>query len=143
MFECFFFIQFKNSLLLWTNQQSSNHTIFLLFGNPCCWIWLWKYGIMMVLKKYFVVSKLDWWLSLNVKSHLFAMHLVFFALLGHNDCLMVLVNTTWKGSKLPFVVSDATTITCLLSFTPSTWIYLAPLLSHVLLPTIGTTCIPI
>jgi hypothetical protein len=59
MFESLFFIQFKDFFLLWTYQQFSNHTIVWLFGNIFLKIWLWKYGIMMVLTNYFVVSKLN------------------------------------------------------------------------------------
>jgi len=77
------------------------------------------------------------------KCQISSVHLVFFALLSCNDCFMVFVNTIWKGSKLPYVVSDVTIVTYLLSFTPNTWIYLAPLLSHLLSLAIGTTCTPV
>jgi hypothetical protein len=47
---------------------------------------------MMVLTNYSVVSKLNEWLTLHVKSHLFAMHFVFHALLGSNYHIVVPAN---------------------------------------------------
>jgi hypothetical protein len=120
-------------LLLWIDQESNNRTVFWL-------IWLWRHGVMMVLTNYFVVSKLNQWLTLNVKSHMSTMHFVFHALLGGNYHLVVLINIAWRGSRLPSIVSDAIVVAYLLSFTPNTWICLAILLSHDLFLAIGTTC---
>ncbi len=125
-------------MLLCTIQQSNNHTILWCFGKPNSSICECKYSCRILWTKLFVVSKIDQWLSLKVRSHPLLMQMNFPSLFGGNVLCLVHVKTTWRGRNNPSVDDEIMNVTYLLSSIPNTLMCFAPLLSHVHFPTICT-----
>jgi hypothetical protein len=63
--------------------------------------------------------------------------IIFLWLFGGNIVVVVPIKMISNGKNIPTIDEDTNTFTCHLSFMPSTWIGLEPLLSHVCFPTIS------
>ncbi len=142
MFGCVYFIQSRNSWLLFIDQQSNNQTIFLFSCNLSWVIWMCKYGNRILWTYYFVVSNVYQWFSLKVNSQLEFMHLSSPSIDGGRHLGVILVNTILLGSKTLFVIKDTTKMTSPLSSTPNVWMCFVPLFSQVIYHATGMRWTP-
>lgn len=102
MFGCVYFIQSRNSWLLFIDKQSNNQTIFLFSCNFNWVIWMCKYGNRILWTYCFIVSNVYQWFSLKVNSQFEFMHLSSPSIDGGRHRGVILVNTILLGSKTLF-----------------------------------------
>lgn len=83
------------------------------------------------------VSCVNQWLHEIVKWEPICTHLFHLTLVDGSDRIVLLIDTTLKGSDLLLETIDPTTLTYLLPSILQTCICLAPLVSHILSPPAG------
>ncbi len=139
MLGWYFFRQSKNILFLCINQQFSNQIIIWCCDKSnCSYVNYWQKNLWI---NPFVISKVDQWFLVKVKSHSLLMQLFFLWLLKGDDLIcVVLINTSWRGDNNPFIDDEIMSVICFLSSIFNTLMCLVPLFSHVHSFIIGTRC---
>ncbi len=90
-----------NSMFLWTDQQSINHTIFWFCGNfNSCASFLWQ-GIKILFTNYWQVSKIDQWLAKYVEWNLTPKQDAFLEPFWGRHLIVGLVKMICRAKNLP------------------------------------------
>jgi hypothetical protein len=85
----------------------------------------------------------DQWLWLVIKSHSSPLQIWQPSLSLGKDLKVELINTTWKGCKIPLTIDETTMIICNLFSFPCTKTCLDIFFPHVLEFLVGIKCIPL